>query len=869
MREIQKLEQEIFNLKKENENLKYQLILIKNSRSWKITAPLRFLGWIAREFRGGRIFYKLYVSIKTIGFLRTVKKIKNRVLPKSTTVVNLGLGVDISFSNLLKYFEINGCEVRNTNLLKNFSKQSSVLLVSHQASLTGAPIALRFMSLELQKMGYSIIYLTNEPGPLLDELEKDGVCTVVYPIYSNQSGDFILRIRNLFSFIVCNTAVGYSVVSSLIQTDTPVIWWIHEAEAFYKNVAKYLPHHLTKNILPYAGGVYAQNCYQKYMNYQAPILNYPVPDSLCSIDHKTKSTFTFACIGSVGKRKGQDLLISALFKLPSDVLEKSNFVFIGNPEPDSENIFSEFQRFERLHPGKLKYIERLSPADLEKVYLQMDCLLAPSRDDPMPIVVTEAFKFQKIVICSDSRSMGSAFYVKKYDAGIIVDLDAESIAEAIVKVVNLSNKNLQEYGARGRIAYEENFSPKVFSENLKQIIIPLRKKKLSSNVSVIIPTFNAGEQFYDLIYRLKHQNDIDSVEIIVVDSGSTDKTLSICKEFQVKVIPIPQEQFSHSYARNLGASKANGEILVFITQDALPSSEYWLRGFISPIVKEEAVAVSCGEIPPKHADLYYKICSFLHSQYLGSLDEIRSLNTTDMSDLASLHKNASLNDVACAIAASVFEDFQYRGDFAEDLDLGCRLIKKGFYLKHLHSIKVIHGHNRTIDYYFGRGVLETKFLLQILGSFNQPNDRSLLCTYVAAYFWVLNFFSITFKQNSKDHPMDFNELKKRVSSDNGLDFNISFSEIYGSKKLIEILREIFKVYSIAQFSEKGKAVITTYINNSISNYIYSSKEMSEYSYADYEKALLCFCAQKIANYLADDPVNENIRKMVLLSSGGI
>lgn len=226
------------------------------------------------------------------------------------------------------------------------------------------------------------------------------------------------------------------------------------------------------------------------------------------------------------------------------------------------------------------------------------------------------------------------------------------------------------------------------------------------DVSVVVPTYNAGTQFETMLQLLKQQKSCGSVELVIVDSGSTDGTVDLCYKYGVTLVQITQEQFSHSYARNLGAETASGTILVFMTQDALPSSELWLAEMMAPILSGEADAVSCCEECPEGTDLYYRILNYGHASFVGMLHEDVLGSKEKCRNKESLRRYASLSDVACAIKCSIFLRFRHRYDFAEDLDLGIRLLSSGYKTKLLSKTKVIHGHNRNVDYYLKRAVVE-------------------------------------------------------------------------------------------------------------------------------------------------------------------
>lgn len=233
------------------------------------------------------------------------------------------------------------------------------------------------------------------------------------------------------------------------------------------------------------------------------------------------------------------------------------------------------------------------------------------------------------------------------------------------------------------------------------------------DVSVVIPAYNGGLQFEKLLELLEKQEGCGSVETVVVDSGSTDGTVELCRKHGVTLVQITQEEFSHSYARNLGAEKAAGELIVFMTQDALPSSEKWLSQLLAPILTGEADAVSCREECPEGTDLYYQIASYGHESFVGFLKEDVTGSREKCRDKESLRRYASLSDVACAIRRDVFLKFRHRYNFAEDLDLGIRLLSCGYKTKLLAKTKVIHCHSRDADYYLKRAVVEQEAFSKI------------------------------------------------------------------------------------------------------------------------------------------------------------
>jgi rhamnosyltransferase len=104
-------------------------------------------------------------------------------------------------------------------------------------------------------------------------------------------------------------------------------------------------------------------------------------------------------------------------------------------------------------------------------------------------------------------------------------------------------------------------------------------------ISIIIRTYNEERYLDHLLKSISKQKIIKhTLEIILVDSGSTDSTLLIAKSYNCKIKHIKKAQFSFGRSLNLGCQSSNGEILIFISGHCIPVDEYWLLNLINPII---------------------------------------------------------------------------------------------------------------------------------------------------------------------------------------------------------------------------------------------------------------------------------------------
>ena len=110
------------------------------------------------------------------------------------------------------------------------------------------------------------------------------------------------------------------------------------------------------------------------------------------------------------------------------------------------------------------------------------------------------------------------------------------------------------------------------------------------DVSIILLTKNGQRYLEGVLTVIFRQRTSRRFEVIAIDSGSSDGTLELLRRFPVLLREIPPESFNHGATRNLGASLAQGEYLIFLSQDAEPTDDQWLERLVSPLEDDEQVA---------------------------------------------------------------------------------------------------------------------------------------------------------------------------------------------------------------------------------------------------------------------------------------
>ncbi len=252
----------------------------------------------------------------------------------------------------------------------------------------------------------------------------------------------------------------------------------------------------------------------------------------------------------------------------------------------------------------------------------------------------------------------------------------------------------------------------------RQVSIEAVPGLLDVSVTVVIPTRNAGPDFPVMLDKIRRQWGVASVDLLVLDSGSGDRTLACAQQAGATVVTIPPAKFHHAETRNLALQHASGEILVFLVQDALPVGHDWLYRLVQPLLEGAAAAVSVRPLPRTDADLFALWSSWGYMEYLGfKSDSVRGPD--DEPALAMLapadrRRRVVLDSVCLGIRRALLDELKFQGAYGEDIDLGKRVLDAGHTLLYQVSNAVIHSHRRSAEYFFRRAYIDNLHLADIL-----------------------------------------------------------------------------------------------------------------------------------------------------------
>jgi rhamnosyltransferase len=215
-------------------------------------------------------------------------------------------------------------------------------------------------------------------------------------------------------------------------------------------------------------------------------------------------------------------------------------------------------------------------------------------------------------------------------------------------------------------------------------------------VSVIIPTLDAGSRLGRLLLSLRKQT--IPMEVIVVDSSSTDNTAAIAKDHNVTLISIDKKDFNHGATRNAATLHAKGDIFVFLTQDCLPYNDECIGNLVKPL-KEPDIATRYGRQIPrddaKPTEQFARYFNYPEQPTVKGLSDVKQLGI----------KTFFFSNVFSAIRRKEFEELGGFPDnvvMFEDMIYAAKLIRNGYRIAYVPEAKVIHSHNYSLAEQFKR-----------------------------------------------------------------------------------------------------------------------------------------------------------------------
>jgi glycosyltransferase involved in cell wall biosynthesis len=170
-------------------------------------------------------------------------------------------------------------------------------------------------------------------------------------------------------------------------------------------------------------------------------------------------------------------------------------------------------------------------------------------------------------------------------------------------------------------------------------------------------------------------------EVIIIDSGSTDNTLSQIQEFEkVQLLQIPPKDFHYSKTLNYGVSKSSGDYFVVISGHSLLIGNHWLEYAVRLMQENPKLAAASGH--------YYPLADApIQERIKAAINRFKERNNF-------IHHDPGLTNTNAIYQRNLWEQYKFNEqlDLCEDYDWGLEMIKRGYDVIKDAKLSVFHSH---------------------------------------------------------------------------------------------------------------------------------------------------------------------------------
>jgi len=207
------------------------------------------------------------------------------------------------------------------------------------------------------------------------------------------------------------------------------------------------------------------------------------------------------------------------------------------------------------------------------------------------------------------------------------------------------------------------------------------------NCSIVIRAYNEEKYIGRLLEGIRQQT-LKDVEIILVDSGSTDSTISIAESFAARIVRIPSDEFTFGRSLNSGVRAATREFVVIASAHVYPVYPDWLESLLSPFEDEKVVLTYGKQRGPE--TVKFSEQQIFH-QWYPDVSKPRQ-------------DTAFCNNANAAIRKGLWEQNPYDETFTglEDLAWAKWVKEQGYDISYVAEAETIHVHNETARGVFNR-----------------------------------------------------------------------------------------------------------------------------------------------------------------------
>lgn len=227
-------------------------------------------------------------------------------------------------------------------------------------------------------------------------------------------------------------------------------------------------------------------------------------------------------------------------------------------------------------------------------------------------------------------------------------------------------------------------------------------------VGILVPTLNAGCKFTELLESIGNQT-VSIHRKLVIDSGSSDDTVSLAKKYQFEVLSIDKASFNHGGTRQLAVDYLEDiDIAVYLTQDAILQDEYSVANLIQPFGNKKVGAAYGRQLSHRGASPFAtqaRLFNYPESSQIRSYADKKTygMKTAFMSNSFAAYRVSSLQAVG---------GFPNHVIVSEDMYVAARMLMKNYLIAYAADACAYHSHDYSISQelkrYFDIGVFHSR-----------------------------------------------------------------------------------------------------------------------------------------------------------------
>jgi len=369
--------------------------------------------------------------------------------------------------DFLNFIKQNSDDVfinHNTSFLNG---EKNALIFVHTLTFGGSQSALCSLLSRLKASSYNLWIISPIDGEFRERyMQEFGANIIIHTFLMEDNYKEVLREN--FDLVVLNSICSNYYAYPFINTNIPVLFWIHESTNFLKENSSILVHpaFVSDNFHYITAWPDAAEGFENLFTKKADILPIEVKDTFNGDGlSPSNSKCTFLLPGTYIEQKGFHVALQIIKNLPQSYLDNANFIFLGhigdlsyyNQLKDSASSLS-----------NVSFVGEVPFSEMKTYYQNCDCVIAPSFFDAGPMTVIEALMMEKL--CIVSSLCGASSYITDCENGFVYPGDKpEELLKRIMLVIS-DYKSFSKIAEKARKTYEQFFSKKAVDQKYQALL---------------------------------------------------------------------------------------------------------------------------------------------------------------------------------------------------------------------------------------------------------------------------------------------------------------------------------------------------------------------------------------------------------------